>query len=276
MKSLVYDKIRLGVAVLLYLCATSWANAKVKLPALISDGMVLQREQSVKVWGTADAGENITIEFQKKSYHATADANGQWSITLPPLKAGGPFLMQINDIKLNDILVGDVWLCSGQSNMELPVKRVMDMFSNEILNYNNEKIRHILIPQKYNFHAPQEEISATSWKTLTQKNVMEFSALAYFFAKEMYEKTGIPVGLINSSWGGTPVEAWISEEGLKEFPLYINSKRLYEDDAYCSHIKKLEAENFYRWNLSLYRSDAGLHESTPGMQPIMMITIGKR
>lgn len=276
MKSLVYDKIRLGVAVLLYLCATSWADAKVKLPALISDGMVLQREQSVKVWGTADAGENITIEFQKKSYHATADANGQWSITLPPLKAGGPFLMQINDIKLNDILVGDVWLCSGQSNMELPVKRVMDMFSNEILNYNNEKIRQILIPRKYNFHAPQEEMSATSWKTLTQKNVMEFSALAYFFAKEMYEKTGIPVGLINSSWGGTPVEAWISEEGLKEFPLYINSKRLYEDDAYCSHIKKLEAENFYRWNLSLYRSDAGLHESTPGMQPIMMITIGKR
>ena len=171
--------------------------------------------------------------------------------------------MQVNDIKLNDILVGDVWLCSGQSNMELPVRRVMDMFSQEILSYNNEKIRHILIPQEYNFHAPQEELSATGWKTLTQENVMDFSALAYFFAKEMYEKTGIPVGLINSSWGGTPVEAWISEEGLKEFPLYINSKRLYEDDAYCSHIKKLEGENFYRWNLSLYRGDAGLHESIP-------------
>ena len=263
MKSLIYDKIRLGVAVLLYLCATSWADAKVKLPALISDGMVLQREQSVKVWGTADAGESITVKFQKKSYHATADANGRWSITLPPLKAGGPFPMQVNDIKLNDILVGDVWLCSGQSNMELPVRRVMDMFSQEILSYNNEKIRHILIPQEYNFHAPQEELSATGWKTLTQENVMDFSALAYFFAKEMYEKTGIPVGLINSSWGGTPVEAWISEEGLKEFPLYINSKRLYEDDAYCSHIKKLEGENFYRWNLSLYRGDAGLHESIP-------------
>ena len=236
MKSLIYDKIRLGVAVLLYLCATSWADAKVKLPALISDGMVLQREQSVKVWGTADAGESITVKFQKKSYHATADVNGRWSITLPPLKAGGPFPMQVNDIKLNDILVGDVWLCSGQSNMELPVRRVMDMFSQEILSYNNEKIRHILIPQEYNFHAPQEELSETGWKTLTQENVMDFSALAYFFAKEMYEKTGIPVGLINSSWGGTPVEAWISEEGLKEFPLYINSKRLYEDDAYCSHI----------------------------------------
>lgn len=276
MKSLIYDKIRLGVAVLLYLCATSWADAKVKLPALISDGMVLQREQSVKVWGTADAGESITVKFQKKSYHATADANGRWSITLPPLKAGGPFPMQVNDIKLNDILVGDVWLCSGQSNMELPVRRVMDMFSQEILSYNNEKIRHILIPQEYNFHAPQEELSETGWKTLTQENVMDFSALAYFFAKEMYEKTGIPVGLINSSWGGTPVEAWISEEGLKEFPLYINSKRLYEDDAYCSHIKKLEGENFYRWNLSLYRGDAGLHESIPGMQPITMTTVGKQ
>ena len=263
MKSLVYDKIRLGVAVLLCLCTSSWVNAKVKLPALISDGMVLQRERPVKVWGTADAGEYITVKLLRKSYHATADANGHWSIALPPLKAGGPYQMQINDIKLNNILIGDVWLCSGQSNMELPVKRVMDMFAQEILSYNNEKIRHIIIPKEYNFHTPQEELSSTSWKALTQENVMDFSALAYFFAKEMYEKTGIPIGLINSSWGGTPVEAWISEEGLKEFPLYVNTKRLYEDDAYCTHIKKLEGESFYRWNLSLYRGDAGLHESTP-------------
>lgn len=79
----------------------------------------------------------------------------------------------------------------------------------------------------------------------------------------MYEKTEVPVGIINSSWGGTPIEAWISEEGLKEFPIYINDKRLYEDDIYCAHIKKLEGESFYRWNSSLYRSDAGLHERTP-------------
>lgn len=263
MKSLNHDKVRLGVAVLLCLCAISWVDAKVKLPALISDGMVLQREQPLNVWGTADAGENITVRFMKKTYSTTANADGKWDITLPPLKAGGPYLMEINDIKLNDILIGDVWLCSGQSNMELPVGRVTDMFAQEIAAYSNEKIRHIIIPKVYNFHTPQEGISATNWKKLTQENVMEFSALAYFFAKEMYEKTGVAIGLINSSWGGTPVEAWISEEGLKEFPLYINAKRLYEDDNYCSNIKKVEGESFYRWNLALYRGDSGLHESTP-------------
>lgn len=263
MKSLNHDKFRLGVAVLLCLCAVSWVDAKVKLPALISDGMVLQREQPLKVWGTADAGENITVKFMKKTYNTTANVDGKWDITLPPLKAGGPYLMEINDIKLHDILIGDVWLCSGQSNMELPVGRVTDMFAQEIAAYSNEKIRHIIIPKVYNFHTPQEGIPATNWKKLTQESVMEFSALAYFFAKEMYEKTGAPIGLINSSWGGTPVEAWISEEGLKEFPLYINAKRLYEDDNYCSNIKKVEGESFYRWNLALYRGDAGLHESTP-------------
>ena len=263
MKYLIYDKIRLGVAVLLCFCTALQTDAKVKLPALISDGMVLQREQPVKIWGTADAGESVSVTFMKKKYAATADNNGHWSVTLPSMKAGGPYLMRINDIKLNDILIGDVWLCSGQSNMELPVSRVTDMFATEINEYSNERIRQIIIPKVYNFHAPQETLSATSWKPMTQENVMNFSALAYFFAKEMYEKTKVPVGIINSSWGGTPIEAWISEEGLKEFPIYINDKRLYEDDAYCAHIKKLEGESVYRWNLSLYRSDAGLHEKTP-------------
>lgn len=277
MKSLIHSRFRLGVvAALLYLCIASPAEAKVKLPALISDGMVLQREQPVKVWGTADAGENVQVKFQKKgiptaykgeklksSYSATADANGNWSITLPPLKAGGPFTLQVNDIELKDILVGDVWLCSGQSNMELPVGRVTDMFRDEIAAYNNDKIRHIIIPKVYNFHAPQQDTPPANWKALTQENVLNFSALAYFFAKAYYEKTGVPVGLINASWGGTPVEAWISEEGLKEFPKYINDKRQYEDDAYCEHLKKTEGESSYRWNTALYRGDAGLHEATP-------------
>ena len=156
MKYLIHDKIRLGVAVLLCFCTALQTDAKVKLPALISDGMVLQREQPVKVWGTADAGERVSVTFMKKKYAATADNNGQWNVTLPPMKAGGPYLMQINDIKLNDILIGDVWLCSGQSNMELPVSRVTDMFAAEISEYSNERIRQIIVPKVYNFHAPQE------------------------------------------------------------------------------------------------------------------------
>lgn len=272
-----FNKVRLSLAVLLCLCATSMVDAKVKLPALISDGMVLQREQPIKVWGTADAGENVQVKFLKNAtptgvkggklkvaYTVTADANGRWTLTLPAMKPGGPYILQVNDIELKDILVGDVWLCSGQSNMELPVSRVTDMFRDEIAVYENTNIRQLKVPNIFNFHAPQADLpDYVAWKPLTQENVMNFSALAYFFAKAMYEKNSIPIGLINSSWGGTPVEAWISEEGLKEFPKYINEKRQYEDDAYLKSIKQTEGLNFYRWNTSLYRGDAGLHETTP-------------
>ena len=272
-----FNKVRLSLAVLLCLCATSMVDAKVKLPALISDGMVLQREQPIKVWGTADAGESVQVKFLKNAtptgvkggklkvaYTVTADANGRWTLTLPAMKPGGPYILQVNDIELKDILVGDVWLCSGQSNMELPVSRVTDMFRDEIAAYENTNIRQLKVPNIFNFHAPQADLpDYVAWKPLTQENVMNFSALGYFFAKAMYEKNSIPVGLINSSWGGTPVEAWISEEGLKEFPKYINDKRQYEDDAYLKSIKQTEGLSFYRWNTSLYRGDAGLHEATP-------------
>lgn len=277
MNKVSFNKVRLSLAVLLCLCATSMVDAKVKLPALISDGMVLQREQPIKVWGTADAGESVQVKFLKNAtptgvkggklkvaYTVTADANGRWTLTLPAMKPGGPYILQVNDIELKDILVGDVWLCSGQSNMELPVSRVTDMFRDEIAAYENTNIRQLKVPNIFNFHAPQADLpDYVAWKPLTQENVMNFSALGYFFAKAMYEKNNIPVGLINSSWGGTPVEAWISEEGLKEFPKYINDKRQYEDDAYLKSIKQTEGLSFYRWNTSLYRGDAGLHEATP-------------
>ena len=277
MNQVSFNKVRLSLAVLLCLCATSMVNAKVKLPALISEGMVLQREQPIKVWGTADAGESVQVKFLKNAtptgvkggklkvaYTVTADANGRWTLTLPAMKPGGPYILQVNDIELKDILVGDVWLCSGQSNMELPVSRVTDMFRDEIAAYENTNIRQLKVPNIFNFHAPQADLpDYVAWKPLTQENVMNFSALGYFFAKAMYEKNNIPVGLINSSWGGTPVEAWISEEGLKEFPKYINDKRQYEDDAYLKSIKQTEGLSFYRWNTSLYRGDAGLHEATP-------------
>lgn len=289
MNQVSFNKVRLSLAVLLCLCVTSMVNAKVKLPALISDGMVLQREQPIKVWGTADAGESVQIKFLKNAtptgvkggklkatYTATANENGQWSLTLPAMKPGGPYILQVNDIELRDILVGDVWLCSGQSNMELPVSRVTDMFRDEISAYENTNIRQLKVPNLFNFHAPQTDLpDYVTWKPLTQENVMNFSALGYFFAKAMYEKNNIPVGLINSSWGGTPVEAWISEEGLKEFPKYINDKRQYEDDAYLKSIKQTEGLSFYRWNTSLYRGDAGLHEANLGMPPTTMIKTGR-
>ena len=251
--------------------ATNEVAQGVKLPSVLPDGMVLQRHQPITIWGTAPAGTTVRVSLQEATTEsaagtaaeATADAGGNWSVTLPPLPAGGPYELHVNDITLSDILVGDVWLCSGQSNMELPVSRVMDMFADEVLSYENTQIRQFLVPKVTHFQAPQSDVLPTEWKPCTQANVMDFSALAYFFAKEMYAQTGVPVGILCSAWGGTPVESWISEEGLHDYPLYLNTKRLYEDDAYRAHLQQMAEENNARWAATLQASDPGLHESTP-------------
>ena len=249
--------------VVVFLCFACLGGAKVKLPTLVSDGMVLQRERPVNIWGTAEPDETIIVNFLKKKYTTVADKEGNWKVTLPAMKAGGPYTMTINEFQLKDILVGDVWLCSGQSNMELPVSRVTDLFRDEInADSNYPMIRHIKVPLQYNFHAPQNDIQKTSWQTMTPENAMSFSAVAYFFAKDIYQKTKIPVGLINSSVGGSPVEAWISEEGLIPFPLYLNEKHIYESDDLIAAMKKVEGMKQAAWNVSLYREDKGLHETT--------------
>lgn len=235
------------------------ASGTVRLPSVISDGMILQRNEPIKIWGWADADEKFEINWNGQTYLATAQHDGSWECTLPAMAAGGPFQMTVGEITLDNILIGDVFLCSGQSNMELPVRRVTDMFAEEIASYENPDIRHYAVPQTFDFTAPQEDTPEASWKPCTQENVMNFSALAYFFAKELYKKTGVPVGLVNASWGGTPVEAWMSEEALTPFPKYINEKRIYEDEGYRQRIKQLEGENFYRWNTAMDQGDPGLN-----------------
>ena len=124
-------------------------------------------------------------------------------------------------------------------------------------------VRYIKTPLLYNFHAPQADISGISWQAMTPENVMPFSALAYFFAKDVYQKTKVPVGIINSSVGGSPVEAWISEGGLKPFPFYLNEKRIYESDDLMESMKKEERKKSHAWNVALFQGDKGMHEATP-------------
>lgn len=252
---------RLGL-VLLSLCFAVISEAKIVLPNLISDGMVLQRGTPVKIWGKADSGEKIQLTFLKKKYQAVADSLGNWQIDLPALKPGGPFSMSINDITLQNILIGDVFLCSGQSNMELMVSRVMDKYADEVNQYENPSIRYLKVPYAYDFNTPLSDIKPMAWKPLTKDNVMGYSALCYFFAKLLYEKTGVPVGIVNSSWGGTPVEAWISEEGLKDYPIYLNQKSLYSSEELMNEIQRTGARHGRQWQAVLHASDKGLHDTT--------------
>ncbi|MBJ2183809.1 MAG: sialate O-acetylesterase [Muribaculaceae bacterium] len=252
------------------LLASAGAQAAVHMPSVLTDGMVVQRGEPVRLWGTADPGETVTARTSAKKSKAvtvTADSLGQWQLELAPLKAGGPYTITVGDITLSDVLSGDVFLCSGQSNMELPVRRVTDMFADEIASYENPSIRQYVVPQTTAFDGPQSDTRRSAWLPCTQDNVMNYSALAYFFAKQLNETTGVPVGIINASWGGTPVEAWMSEESLAPWPMAVAKKKIYEDDGYRNRIKKLEGENYAHWNAVLYASDPGRTASVQWSEP---------
>ncbi|MGM8362457.1 sialate O-acetylesterase [Flavobacterium sp. ARAG 55.4] len=235
--------------------------AQIRLPKLISDGVVLQRNEKVKIWGWAAPNESIQLEFKAKTYTAKADAEGNWNMILPAQKAGGPYEMVFkatNEIKVKDILFGDVWICSGQSNMELPMERLKEKYGAVIKNAKNSNIRQFLVPDKYDFNKEQTDLDAGNWVSADPKTVLEFSGVAYFFAKAIYEKEQIPIGLINSALGGSPIESWLSEDALKAFPeAYQESQRFKNKEL----IKEIEAGDKKRnddWYDLLNKTDLGL------------------
>ena len=213
------------------------AMATVRLPAIVRDSMVLQRYEPIRIWGWADRNENVTIHFAGKKYKAKAGADGKWLIYLKPMKAGGPYTMTINASKkivLKQILIGDVWLCSGQSNMVHQLELHKWRYAKEIADANYPNIRHFHIAQATDLVQPKDDLTTGYWKSASPNDVRQFSAVAYFFAKTLYDKYKVPIGLINASVGGTPIEAWTSEEGLKAFPAVTSIIEKNKDTGYVT------------------------------------------
>lgn len=235
-------------------------DAKVRLPALVSDGMILQRNQKLKIWGYADAGEKVNISFLNKTYSATADNSGNWNIMLPELKAGGPFVMTINDITLKDILIGDVWVASGQSNMELPMRRLKPLYGEEMKTVNNQNIRFFTVPQKYNFKAAQNDLDGGKWESTNPQTIQNFSGVAYFFAKNLYERNKVPVGIIHTSLGGSPVQAWMDGNSLKKYPEYLEEAEKWKNDDLIKSTESNEQALSRAWYTELDQSDIGLNQ----------------
>jgi len=210
----------------LFIMLVQMAFCQVKLPAMIRDSMILQRNTKIRIWGRASKNEKITVRFNGHTYKTTASPDGRWTVWMAPEKAGGPYTMNISSsgtITLKDILVGDVWVCSGQSNMVHQMALHNVTYANDIATANYPDIRHFWIPTMTDLNGPHDDLPAVAWKAATPANVPEFSAVAYFFARKIYEQYHIPIGLINASVGGTPIEAWISEDGLKEFPSILQT-----------------------------------------------------
>lgn len=245
-------------------------SAKVRLPRLISDGMVLQRDTPLYLWGWADPGEGVTLAFAGRSFVTTADQQGRWQLTLPPQPAGGPFAMEItagDRIVLNEIYTGDVWICSGQSNMALPMERVKERYSEVIAQAENPAIRHFFVPMVYDFSHPQSDLPAGRWEAASPQNVLNFTATGYFFARELFNRYHVPIGLINASVGGSPAEAWMSAEGLAAFPDHLAAARQCADQAYLNGIREQEQRLNDRWYATLQQRDQGFTGARPWSDP---------
>ncbi|WP_233169267.1 sialate O-acetylesterase [Hymenobacter sp. BT523] len=249
-----------ALALLLSLPVARQAAAQVRLPRLVSDGMVLQRDADVAVWGWAKPGEAVSVAFLGKTYKATTGPDGRWRVQLPRLKAGGPFEMNIkasNQVAVKDIMVGDVWLCSGQSNMETPMSRLRDKYPDVVAQAANPNIRQYEVPLTYNFQRPQQDLTGGKWIAADPQTVLKFSAVAYFFAKEINAKYKVPVGIIKDAVGGSPAEAWLSAEGLKQFPTYEQQLAKYKDSTVVLGIRQREGAAVANWYQTLYKTDQG-------------------
>lgn len=229
----------------------AFIHAQILLPKVFGDSMVLQRGIKIPVWGNSDPGATIIAKLGNVQATTKADQHGKWQIKFPVFKAGGPYVLEISEagksgskIKLDGILIGDVWLASGQSNMELQVQQAKDA-SKEIASAHYPQLRFLVVEQDKKL-GPQADIRSGKWKVCDSINVKQWSAVAYYFARKIQNDQNIPVGIIQSTWGGTPVEAWTSRDMLLTSP--ITKARTLSNDTL-----KMDSEDFAADSLNWLR-----------------------
>lgn len=243
-----------------------WVIAEVKLPKLISDHMVLQRDIPVPIWGYADKGESVLIKLDGRPIAKTISKNGKWQISLSPMPASGPHQLEIignNRLQINDIYFGDLWVASGQSNMELPMYRVAEDYPQDIADADYPLIRHFKVPQNYNFKSPQEDFESGGWTRISAQSISNVSALALYFAKTLYKHNGVAIGILNNALGGSPVEAWMSEEALQQFPDSLKEGKRFRDDELIASITAADKQKDTQWYTQLNNTDVGLSAAIP-------------
>jgi len=206
---------RVSALAFLLACYTRTGTCEVRLPAILGSHMVLQRDKPIHIWGWSDPGEKVSVEFNGVTRAAASDGLGNWSVFLPPQPAGGPFQLTVsgaNKIALDDVLIGDVWFASGQSNMEMPLHG----WPGAALKNSAEEVAHAAHPQIRLLHIPNKAAdfplfdTKASWTACTPETAANFSAVAYFFGRDLNAREHVPIGLIDSTWGGTVAEAWTS------------------------------------------------------------------
>ena len=240
-------------------------EGRLQMPQFFADGMVLQRDVKIPVWGKSMAGEEIAVSLNGKTAKTKVKADGSWKVYLPKMKAGGPYTLEVlatrgSDIyrqKIENVLVGDVFLCSGQSNMELPIRRCMDVVAQEVKDYTNDQIRYLKFPHQFNYVSPNDDVRCLPWQNITPQNCAEVSGICYFMAKELQAKHGVPIGIINSAVGGTQVQAWMPREVLSSFDGYEEelAKLKYHQVDWVDSVRHAENMAGMEWEHKMMETD---------------------
>ena len=285
---------RQRITILTVLLAFALAGlAGVKMPQLFQDGMVLQRNVDIPVWGWADVGQTVTVSLVDakgkvlSTSTTAADAQGAWCVTLPKskkMKPGNGYRLEVKaatagadgqsvDSKqtgqsvdsdtyiIKDVSLGDVWLCSGQSNIDVTIERVYPWYVKEIDALDNPQVRLFRVQNETSTSGPRDDIRPTriNWLPLTKQNAWLFSAVGTFLGQRMQQSTGVPQGVIVNSWGGTPIEAWVSAKSLqKDYPLLVEKTRLYDNPEYVRTQQRANMLASQRWNKMLDERDPGM------------------
>lgn len=225
--------------------------------------MIIQRHKPFPVKGQSIPYQPVFVQFLNVRYETTADLNGVWSITLPSLPAGGPYEMTIKEIDttiITDILIGDVWVLGGQSNMELPIRRTLDRYQKEIQSHHYPFIRQFNVPQNYDFSGPTEFIDDRKWIKAVEEEIDQFSAIGYFFALSIYQSENVPIGLILSAVGGTPAHAWLSEKTYMQLNPCSTVLEELKDKKQIETTIAEETARMNCWHHHLNASDPGIND----------------
>lgn len=245
-------------------------DADIRLPKLISDHMVLQRDTTISLWGWADADETVTVYLNDVLVGESLPKNGRWQLALAAQKAGCGHQLTLQGkqrLDIIDVCFGDVWVASGQSNMEMPMARLTETYPDDLQQATYPQIRQFTVPQEYNFDAPQHDVSSGRWQLASPATIHDFSALAYYFARDLYQHNSVPIGILNNALGGSPIEAWLSEEALQAFPDALAEAKRFRDPALRARITADDQAKNARWYGDLQQRDPGLNPDNPWYAP---------